>query len=428
MMKTRDFLRKILIVIFAIFIAVPGFADTTYGSGDIGDYGTWATEENRSLVTGRIVDELNNFGPTATTVAHSYVPIEAKLGLAFMGGMARVGVALDNSLATFAIMFMLIAYAFLIAFEAYHLIGSGGDAKKAVEDILKKGLIISAWLIVLKFGIAHAFTTIMVPIISAGTYIATTIWDAITGVVGYKLPDTCEAIRQYAATSAPENLQITADSAAGLLCIPTQMSAFFTTIIGIGWKWVIAGVGASLFTSAIGLYITYLALKSIWKYLFIALGVIADIFLSLLLLPFTAIAETTAKTQYKGVAGDIFNSFLDIFKAEKLETQITRIVKAAIYFVCLAVATGVSVSLLTFVVNPNTGQLLTGFGFDGAILLILSLLLVCYMAEKSQKLASDWGGKIESGLGDKVKKDTEKLWELTKKRWKQARDIVKNNL
>lgn len=428
MMKTRDFLRKILIVIFAIFIAVPGFADTTYGSGDIGDYGTWATEENRSLVTGRIVDELNNFGPTATTVAHSYVPIEAKLGLAFMGGMARVGVALDNSLATFAIMFMLIAYAFLIAFEAYHLIGSGGDAKKAVEDILKKGLIISAWLIVLKFGIAHAFTTIMVPIISAGTYIATTIWDAITGVVGYKLPDTCEAIRQYAATSTPENLQITADSAAGLLCIPTQMSAFFTTIIGIGWKWVVAGVGASLFTSAIGLYITYLALKSIWKYLFVSLGVIADIFLSLLLLPFTAIAETTAKTQYKGVAGDIFNSFLDIFKAEKLETQITRIVKAAIYFVCLAVATGVSVSLLTFVVNPNTGQLLTGFGFDGAILLILSLLLVCYMAEKSQKLASDWGGKIESGLGDKVKKDTEKLWELTKKRWKQARDIVKNNL
>ena len=109
MMKIRDFLRKILIVIFAIFIAVPGFADTTYGSGDIGDYGTWATEENRSLVTGRIVDELNNFGPTATTVAHSYVPIEAKLGLAFMGGVARVGVALDNSLATFAIMFMLIA-------------------------------------------------------------------------------------------------------------------------------------------------------------------------------------------------------------------------------------------------------------------------------------------------------------------------------
>ena len=112
----------------------------------------------------------------------------------------------------------------------------------------------------------------------------------------------------------------------------------------------------------------------------------------LLLLPFTAIAETTAKTQYKGVAGDIFNTFLDIFKAEKLETQITRIVKAALYFVCLAVATGVAVSLLTFVVNPASGEILTSGGLDGAILLILSLMLVCYMAEKSQKLATDWGG------------------------------------
>ena len=159
--------------------------------------------------------------------------------------------------------------------------------------------------------------------------------------------------------------------------------------------------------------------------MFIALGVIADIFLSLLLLPFTAIVETTAKTQYKGVAGDIFNTFLDIFKAEKLETQITRIVKAALYFVCLAVATGVAVSLLTFVVNPASGEILTSGGLDGAILLILSLMLVCYMAEKSQKLASDWGGKIETGFGDQVKKDTEKLWELTKKRWKQTRDLFK---
>ena len=426
MIKMHAILRKILIAILAIFIAMPGFADDFMGgSGDIGDFGRWATDENRGAVTSRIVDELQHFGPTATDVTHGYVPIEAKLGLAFMGGMTRIGVALDNSFGTFAIMFMLIAYAFWVAFEAYNLIGTGADAKKTFETVLKKGLIISAWLIVLKFGIARAFTMIMVPIISVGTYIATTIWESITSVAGYTLPNTCDAIKQYATIAMPADTQITADAAAGLLCIPTQMSAFFMTIVEIGWRWVVAGVGASLFTSAIGIYVTYLALKSIWKYLFVALGVIADIFLALLMLPFTAIAETTAKTQYKGVAGDIFNTFLDIFKAEKLETQITRIVKAALYFVCLAVATGVAVSLLTFVVNPATGEILTSGGLDGAILLILSLMLVCYMADKSQKLATDWGGKIETGFGDQVKKDTEKLWELTKKRWKQGRDLFK---
>lgn len=426
MIKTHAIFRKILIAIFAVFIAIPAFADTFMGgSGDIGDFGRWATEENRGLVTSRIVDELQNFGPTATNVTHAYVPVEAKVGLAFIGGMTQIATALDKTLGQFAIMFMLIAYAFWVAFEAYNLIGTAGDAKKTIENVLKKGLIISVWLIVLKFGIARAFTMIMVPIVSAGTFIATTIWESITSAAGYALPNTCEAIRQYATTALPGNVQITADAASGLLCIPTQMSAFFMTIIEIGWKWVIAGVGTSLFTSIIGIYITYLALKSIWKYMFIALGVIADIFLSLLLLPFTAIAETTAKTQYKGVAGDIFNTFLDIFKAEKLETQITRIVKAALYFVCLAVATGVAVSLLTFVVNPASGEILTSGGLDGAILLILSLMLVCYMAEKSQKLATEWGGKIETGFGDQVKKETEKLWELTKKRWKQTRDLFK---
>ncbi len=426
MIKMHAIFRKILIAIFAVFIAIPAFADTFMGgSGDIGDFGRWATEENRNLVTSRIVDELQHFGPTATNVTHAYVPVEAKVGLAFIGGMTQIATTLDKTLGQFAIMFMLIAYAFWVAFEAYNLIGTAGDAKKTIENVLKKGLIISVWLIVLKFGIARAFTMIMVPIVSAGTFIATTIWESITSAAGYTLPNTCEAIKQYATTALPVNVQITADAASGLLCIPTQMSAFFMTIIEIGWKWVIAGVGTSLFTSIIGIYITYLALKSIWKYMFIALGVIADIFLSLLLLPFTAIAETTAKTQYKGVAGDIFNTFLDIFKAEKLETQITRIVKAALYFVCLAVATGVAVSLLKFVVNPASGEILTSGGLDGAILLILSLMLVCYMAEKSQKLATEWGGKIETGFGDQVKKDTEKLWDLTKKRWKQTRDLFK---
>lgn len=422
MMWLGKFLRNILFAIFAVFIALPCFAE----SDDIGDYGRWSTDANRELVVSAIVDELNNFGPTATSVPHSFVPIEAKLGLAFMGGMAKVGNALDYSLVRFAIMFMLVAYAFWVAFEAYNLIGTGADAKKTVKDILMKGIIISVWLIVLKFGIAKAFSMIMLPIISAGTFLSTTIWASITSTAGFALPDTCAAIKDYAQIYTPEDLKITAETAAGILCMPSQMSGFFVTIIGIGWRWIVSSAGVSLFSAAVGIIITWLALKAMWKYLFIALGVIADIFLALMLLPFTAIAETTAKTQYKGVAGDIFNSFLGIFKAESLETQITRIVKAVLYFVCLAVATGVAVSLLTFVVNPTNGELNSEFaGFDGAVLLILTLLLVCYMADKTKKLAGDWGGKIDAGFGDQVKQDVTKLWNQSKDNWKKFRELVK---
>ena len=440
MITIRSILRKILIAVVALFIVTPGFAE----SGDIGDYGMWATDGNRNLVTHTIIDELNRFGPTATDVDNAFVPIEARLGLAFMGGMAKVGVALDSSLVRFAIIFMLLAYAFWVAFEAYNLIGTGEDAKKIVYDILIKGMIISAWLIILlNLGIVKTFTLIMMPIISFGTYIATTIWEGITSVVGYSLPNTCEAIKQYAVTNISPvltttdpnidantltGLKMTSESAAELLCITTQMSAFFVTIIKVGWGWVVSGVGVSLFTSLFGLYITYLALKSIWKYLFMTLGVIADLFLSLLMLPFTAIAETTAKTNYKGVAGDIFNSFLGIFKAESLETQINRFIKAALYFICLAIAIGVSVALLTFVIDPATGRISSDLnGFDGAILLVLTLLLVCYMADKAKNLAEDWGGKIDSGLGDKIQKDAQDLWKSTKENWKKFYKLVKKD-
>ncbi len=423
MIKINDFLRKVLIVIVAVFISLPCFA-----VGDVGEYGSWATEANRELVTSSIIQDLNNFGPTATTVSDSYVPIDAKLGLAFMGGMTTVINAVGTPLVRFAILFMLIAYAFWVAFEAYNLIGSGGDAKETVRNILIKGIWISVWLIALNFGLDKAFAMIMMPIVYVGNIVANVILTTVTSVAGFSVPDICPAIHQYVATNAPANLTITADAAAGLLCIPSQMSSFFVTTMEIGWKWVISAVGHSLFSAAIGLYVTYLSIVCIWKFLVISLGVIADLFLAIMLLPFTAIAETTAKTKYKGVAGDLFNSFLGIFKAEDLQTQINRVVTAALYFVCLAVAISVSVSLLAFIIDPATGKILSADelnGFAGSMVLILTLLLVCYMADKAKNLAQQWGGKIDSSWGENLEKDAKKLWSLTKSGVKKLREMRK---
>lgn len=417
----RDFVRKILIAVVAIFIISPSF-----GFSDVGDYGSWATEQNRKLVTASIVQDLNNFGPTATTVANNYVPLDAKLGLAFMGGMTTIITAVGEPLVHFAMLFMLLAYAFWVAFEAYNLIGTGDDAKKVVREILIKGIWISVWLVALNFGLQEAFAMIMMPIVYLGNVIANVILSSITAVAGFTVPDTCAAIHQYVAANTPQNMVITAESAAGLLCIPSQMSSFFVTTMEIGWKWVVSAVGHSLFSAAIGLYVTYLSIVCIWKFLMISIGVIADLFLAVMLLPFTAIAETTAKTKYKGVAGDLFNSFLNIFKAEDLKTQINRVITAALYFVCLAVAIGVSMSLLAFIIDPSTGKILSTpelTGFAGSMVLILTLLLVCYLADKSKSLAEAWGGKIDSSWGTKLETDVKHLWTLTKSRIKDLKAL-----
>lgn len=474
MTMIRAFLQKMLVAIFAIFIAMPCFAENddnrnivsraattvqtsvaqntgSARSDDIGDFGMWATDHNRELVVGKLATDLKEFGPTETSVENGFVPLDAKLGLAFIGGLANLGIPLDRALSRFAIIFILVAYAFWVAFTAYNLITSGstGNAKETIRQVILKGMVISAWLIVLDFGIVRVFAIIMMPIVELGLYISHTIWQGITATAGLAIPDkVCDAIQQYASThiidklpnvqndivssGLIDSLKSTSNSTVGLLCIPSQMSAFFVTIIEIGWGMVVKGIGVSLLSVVLGLYITYLGFKCIWKFLFITLGVVADIFFGLLLLPFTAVAETTAKTNYKGVAGDIFNSFLEIFKTNdlSLKKQINRIIQALLYFICLGITVGVSVALLSFIINPATGQIseqLQIDGLGGIIILILMLLLVCYMADKAQKLATDWGGKIDTSFGDKFQKDIETLLKILKTRLTKKKSGTNNS-
>ena len=117
-------------------------------------------------------------------------------------------------------------------------------------------------------------------------------------------------------------------------------------------------------------------------------------------------------------------------KAEKLSVQIDRIIKAAIYFVFLAVAVGVSLSLLTFIVDPETGRLLSYqdlTNISSIVVLILTLLLAAYMADKAEEFAKSWGGKLDTEFGTKVKQDTEKLWKVSKEKWTKIRGIMKKS-
>jgi len=90
------------------------------------------------------------------------------------------------------------------------------------------------------------------------------------------------------------------------------------------------------------------------------------------------------------------------------------------------VAIGVSMALLAFIIDPATGKILSTqelTGFAGAMVLILTLLLVCYLADKSKKLAEDWGGKIDASWGEGVAKDLKHLWTLTKSNVKDLKKL-----
>lgn len=408
-------MRRFLSAIFAaitISVAVPTtvVAATNIPAGDVGDFGTWATDNNRELVIGNMRDDISTFQTTfQKQLVRDYVPIEARIGMAFMNAMTYIGRILDNSLVRFMKIFLIVAYAFWIMFEAYAMMTGKLNAMETVENILKKGVLISVWVLILQFGPAKIFMWIMGPIISIGTYMSDMILNAIAQSAGVLIPDTCGAIHEYAIAHASPDMLVDANAAADIMCLPTRLSGFFYTGVGAGLKWMLAGIGFSPFTFVVGLGFVILFTCCIWKFALMALGVIADLFLAIFMLPFTALSETLGKTTYKGVAGRIFNGFLDLFKTENLNTQIMRFINAAIYFVSLSIVIGLCAAIMSVFISTDLTADVPTIDNMGFMPTLLAALLVWHMATKTDDIVKKLGGSIDKSLGDKFGGDITRL-------------------
>ena len=427
MKKIKCIFSKIIIAVMAMVIILPSAtyaATSNLPMADVGDYGNWATPDNIDLFKTDITHDMEQFQPEP--IVSDYVPFEAKIGLAMMNGFSIVADVLDSSLVRFAIIFMIIAYIFWSMFEAYNMMKNGSSAMDFGVNLVKKGGVILIWIIILNFGPAQVFMWIMGPIISVGTYMADLILNAIAGAIGTELPDTCAAIRDYAAANTSGNMLIDANAAADILCVPTRLSGFFTTAVAAGWKWMIAGIGTSAFTVLVGAAFIVIFLYTGFKFLLMGLGVIMDLFLSVLMLPFTAIAETIKSTSYKGIAGDIFNGFLGLFKPESLSRQIQRFIDAAIYFVSLSIVIAVCAALLSGTVDANLASEIPTLENDGFIITLLTGCLVAYLANRADKIATeDIGGKIDASFGKKFGDDVKRLGKNTYGFGKKVVDIIR---
>ena len=407
MKKLMRFFTKI-IMCGALMFAMPAFSATnTTTTGDIGDYGTWATDHNKDILTGQLTRDLNGFHKVQ--LVDNYVPVEAKAGLAFMNALSMVGEILDTSLVRFMIIFIVLAYMFWIMFEAYQMMTTKSNVRELAEKIVKKGALIAIWIIVLRFGPGQIFMWVMGPIVTVGTYMSDLILNAVAAASGASLPDTCGAIREYAAAHTSARMTIDANATADMLCVPTRLSGFFYTAVAAGFKWMLAGIGHSMFTFVVGLTFVVLFVYLGFKFAFMALGVIADLFLAVFMLPFTAVVETVGKTSYKGLAGTIYNGFLGLFKVESLESQIMRFINAAIYFVSLSIVIAVCGALLAGAVDADLATHVPSINNSDFFVTLLTAMLVAYLANRADEIAKKIGGSIDASMGDKIKQDGKKL-------------------
>ena len=62
-------------------------------AGDVGDFGAWTTAHNLELFTTDITRDMTQFQDSfqQNVLVKNYVPVEAKVGLAFMSAMSLIG-------------------------------------------------------------------------------------------------------------------------------------------------------------------------------------------------------------------------------------------------------------------------------------------------------------------------------------------------
>lgn len=419
----KNIIKKFLLfVVCFAFIGTAAAVESNLVTGDIGDFGAWTTEHNRNELVQNVQNDLNGFeSGFEREYVETGVPIEAKLGFAFMRALTHTAHILDNSLVRFVNIFLIVAFIFWVMFEAYRIIKDDKvKAMPTIEDIIKKAIILAMWLIILGIGLPRLFGMIMGPIVAFGSYVANLILDSVAKFGGFELSDTCAAIKNYAITHMTDTSIIDAETAADIMCVPTRMSGFYYGAIKFGWQLMGSGLGTSTFTFLMGLVFVCLFIYTAFKFAFVAFGVIADLFLVIILLPFTAIAETVQKTSYKGIAGDIYNQFLGIFHASNLSSQVRKFIDAAIYFVALAIVVSIGGSLLASAVTLNSETHIITI-LDGNFFTLLATgALVAYIATHADDIAkSVVGGKdkmIDATVGTNLQKDLKTLYGDTKKK------------
>lgn len=421
-MRIIKILSKFFVCILCAFVlCAPVFGASNMPMGDIGDYGNYLTDDNLEKVNLDMTNDATkfqeSFSSNATNLESSnFIPFEVRIGLMFMKALSSIDYVLQISLVRFTIIFLFLMYALWIAVEAYKMMHESSDYKKVLYDVFKKGIIIAAWVAVLTYGPAKIFMMVISPILDFATYISNFILDSVAQTSGAKFSDTCAAIHRFVdanvatpvANDKTATLLVDANSAANIMCLPGRLSVFFYNATGTAFKWFTHGFGHSATQIVMGAICIIIFVKCIFKYAFMTLGVVADLFLTLLMLPFTALAEALPSTSEKSYIGQILNGFLSIFNTRKLSDIIMVFINAAIYFVSLAIIIAICAGLLDFIVLSE--QYETG----AAMTTILCGCLVLYLAGKADELAQKVGGSIDNSFGKQLQSDVKTLWGDTK--------------
>ncbi len=372
-----------------------------------------------------IADQTKNQIPSASYMSDSnYIPVEIRLGSIIIDGFGFINEMLYPFFANLLTTLLIIFLAFWLSGEAYQMINSGKTSLTNGTTIVKKIFLVIIWTAIIQSNPAQVFAYIMGPIIQMGSNITDFI---ITAMTGMPLDNTCDNIHRMVQnntdTSFLQYPLLSPEAKANILCLTARISKLYTQFIVLGFKWMGQGLLLQPLTFLIGLTLVIMFIYIGFKFMLETIGIIIDLIIALLLLPFCAIKECfSGGISYKGLEGipqQLFGSIVSIFSFGDYKGLITKILKSVLYFWILAIIIGICYEMMAYTLNLNPNILdsatLPSQGDMGFMTILLAGILTCYLIKKAPEYAKTMGGAFDSPTGESLKSETKKLYDWTKK-------------
>ncbi|MDR0448902.1 MAG: hypothetical protein LBG89_00365 [Rickettsiales bacterium] len=405
---------KKLVVIAAILfqLSSPASAESAR-PGTSSD--NFAMTELTAAAKNNILSGLKNSVPAYADFRADNIPLDIRASMFVIEGLSTIAMIVYKNLLDVMIWLLVVFFAFWFGLEAWSVMETKTPIGDAAKKIVKKAAIISVAIFVLNTNPAEWFMMFLGAAAHVGNYAADLFLGAATGM---GVAQTCGDTLAYVALHGGSFGFLGPENVANVICMTGRITEFFWTGLSESLALIKSGIGSNVAFSVMGVAGAALFLWCVVRFAILTLGVVVDMTLMLMFLPFAAFKESFKDGWPKdaGAAGAMIEKIANAFGGDDISGQIRKFVQVIIYVIAISIVASICYLLMKGVAQQN------GNNF---IYLALGGAVCAYMISQTEKIAEMMGGVVDREWAGEIRKNLESLATAAQKYGKNALSIAK---
>ncbi|MDR0319556.1 MAG: hypothetical protein LBH81_02340 [Rickettsiales bacterium] len=397
-------MKKLLLIIALLLFVIPRQGEAATGeprpTSDNFEMTELTDRARHNILLG-----LRNSVPNAASLETKGVPLDIRAGLLVVEGLSTVAMLIYKNLIDVIIWLLFIFFAFWWGLEAWSVVYAKSKISDTVKKAVKKGIIITVAVFVLKSNPAEWFMILMSAVARVGNYAADLF---LTEATGMGISQSCAAVHAMVVAGGNSFGFLGPENVASVLCMTGRITEFFWTALSQSFALIGTGIGTNVALAVLGVAGVALFLWCAVKFTIMTLGVVVDMTLMLMFLPFVAFKESFKDGWSKDApfASAIFERIANSFGGGDISGQIKKLVQVLIYIIAVALISSICYLLMKGILAENGNSM---------VYTLLGGALCAYLISQTDKIATQMGGAVDKEWTGKIQENVNSLAAAAKK-------------